>query len=155
MNAGPSSAAAAEMETVAQSVATATVESRASTSAQGSAAADFWSMLASAQTSDQLCQAWLGILCQWIPQTQSGLLLLHDSGDRYSPAAVWPDPEQDMSFLAEVAQEALVERQGVVRAGADGLSQCAYPLLGADQAYGAVSFASSGGATRACAIPGA
>jgi RND family efflux transporter MFP subunit len=112
--------------------------SAAYSAGEAGAATDFWSLLVNAQTSDQLCRAWLGILCQWIPGTQAGLLLLHEDGDRYSPAAVWPDPEQDMSFLAEVAQEALMDRRGVVREEASGLAQCAYPLLSADQAYGVV-----------------
>lgn len=99
---------------------------------------DFWSLLVNARTSDELCRAWLGILCQWVPGTQAGLLLLHDEGDRYAPAAVWPDPERDMSFLAEVAQQALVERRGVVRDEASGLAQCAYPLVSADKAFGVV-----------------
>ena len=30
---------------------------------------DFWAQLVNARSSDQLCQAWLGILCQWIPGT--------------------------------------------------------------------------------------
>ncbi|HVA40085.1 MAG TPA: efflux RND transporter periplasmic adaptor subunit, partial [Candidatus Binataceae bacterium] len=105
---------------------------------QAGATADFWSLLVNAQTSDQLCQAWLGILCQWIPGTQAGVLLLHDEGDRYAPAAVWPDQERDMSHLASAAQEALTERHGVVRDESSGMAQCAYPLLGADTAYGVV-----------------
>jgi len=102
------------------------------------AATDFWSLLVNAQTSDQLCRAWLGILCQWLPGTEAGLLLLNDAGDRYSPAAVWPDPERDMSFMAEVAQEALTERRGALREEGGGLAQFAYPLLGAQQTYGVV-----------------
>lgn len=99
---------------------------------------DFWSLLVSARTSDQLCRAWLGILCQWIPGVQAGLLLLHEEADRYAPSAVWPDPARDMSFMAGAAQQALVERRGVVQHEASGLAQCAYPLLGAQQAYGVV-----------------
>src|SRR5271170_1621489 len=109
-----------------------------SSAPQAGAAADFWSLLANARTSDQLCQAWLGILCQWVPGTQACLLLLHEQGDRYVPAAVWPDPERDMSHMADAAQEALVERHGVVRDESSGMAQCAYPLLGADSAYGVV-----------------
>lgn len=105
---------------------------------EAAAATDFWSLLVNAQTSDQLCRAWLGILCQWIPGTQAGLLLLNEQGDRYAPAAVWPDPERDMSFLAGVAQEALVERRGAMLHESNGLAQCAYPLLGAQQTYGVV-----------------
>ena len=107
-------------------------------SAQAGAAQDFWSQLVSARTSGELCQAWLGILCQWIPGTQAGLLLLHEDRDRYVPAAVWPDRERDMSHLSGAAQEALVERRGVVRDEPSGMAQCAYPLLGAEEAYGVV-----------------
>lgn len=106
--------------------------------AQAGAAQDFWSQLVSARTSGELCQAWLGILCQWIPGTQAGLLLLHEDRDRYVPAAVWPDRERDMSHLSGAAQEALMERHGVVRDEPSGMAQCAYPLLGADEAYGVV-----------------
>lgn len=109
-----------------------------SSTSQAGATADFWSLLVNARTSEQLCQAWLGILCQWIPGTQAGLLLLHEQGDRYVPAAVWPDQERDMSHMAGAAQEALVERHGVVRDESSGMAQCAYPLLGADMAYGVV-----------------
>jgi RND family efflux transporter MFP subunit len=106
--------------------------------AQAGAAQDFWSQLVSAHTSGELCQAWLGILCQWIPGTQAGLLLLNEERDRFVPAAVWPDRERDMSHLAGVAQEALVERHGVVRDEPSGMAQCAYPLLGAEETYGVV-----------------
>lgn len=103
-------------------------------------AADFWAQLVNARTSDQLCQAWLGILCQWIPGTQAGLLLLQqpDAAERYAPAAVWPEPDRDLSFLAGVAQQALVERRGATLDGGDGMAQWAYPLLGAQQSYGVV-----------------
>ncbi len=99
---------------------------------------DFWSLLVNAKTSDELCRAWLGILCQWVPGTQAGLLLLHDEGERYAPAAVWPDAGRDMSYLADVAQQALVERRGVVLEESSGLAQCAYPLVSADKAFGVV-----------------
>jgi RND family efflux transporter MFP subunit len=109
-----------------------------SSSSQAGSSADFWSQLVSARTSDQLCQAWLGILCQWVPGTQTGLLLLHEGGDRYAPAGAWPDRERDLSYLSGIAQEALMERHGVVRNESNGMAQCAYPLLGADEAYGVV-----------------
>jgi RND family efflux transporter MFP subunit len=102
------------------------------------ASADFWSQLVTAQTSDQLCRAWLGILCQWIPDTRAGLLLLHQDDDSFAPAAVWPDPQRDLSYLGEVAQQSLVERRGVVVDEAGGTTQCAYPLLTAEQAFGVV-----------------
>lgn len=106
--------------------------------AEAGPSTDFWSLLVNAQTSDQLCRAWLGILCQWVPGTQAGLLLLQDDTDRFAPAAVWPDADRDMAYLAPVAQQALVDRAAVVRDETSGLSQCAYPLLGADMSYGVV-----------------
>ena len=109
-----------------------------SSSAQAEPGADFWSQLVNARTSEQLCQGWLGILCQWVPGTQAGLLLLQEEGDRYAPAAVWPDRERDMSHFSSVAQEALTERRGVLRNEPGGTVQCAYPLLGAEVAYGVV-----------------
>jgi len=120
------------------------------------AAPDFWSLLSEAQTSEQLCRAWLGILCEWVPGTRAGLLLLHEPAgggpdalaaepaadpaaqDRYVPAAVWPDPARDLSHLAGVAEAALAQRRTVVEQDGAGLAQCAYPLLSAQQAYGVV-----------------
>lgn len=109
-----------------------------SSSTHAEPGADFWSQLVNARTSDQLCQGWLGILCQWVPGTQAGLLLLQEEGDRYAPAAVWPDRERDMSHFSSIAQEALAERRGVLRNESGGMIQCAYPLLGAEVAYGVV-----------------
>lgn len=99
---------------------------------------DFWSLLANARSSDQLCRAWLGILCQWIPGTQAGLLLLNEQADRYAPAAVWPDEQRDMSFMAGVAQQSLVEKRGATQEEGDGMALWAYPLMGAQQSYGVV-----------------
>ena len=117
-------------------------EPRVGAGAAGSAeqgmTTDFWSLLANARSSDQLCRAWLGILCQWIPGTQAGLLLLHEQGERYAPAAVWPDEQRDMSFMAGIAQQALVEKRGATQEEGDGMALWAYPLLGAQQSYGVV-----------------
>jgi RND family efflux transporter MFP subunit len=43
-----------------------------------------------------------------------------------------------MSHFSGVAQEALTERRGVLRNESGGMVQCAYPLLGAEVAYGVV-----------------
>jgi RND family efflux transporter MFP subunit len=98
---------------------------------------DFWSELVEARTSDQLCRAWLGILCEWVPGTQAGLVLLHDADERYAPAAAWPDPKRDLSHFGSVAESALVDRRGVVR-DEGGSTFCAYPLLAAERAFGVV-----------------
>lgn len=101
-------------------------------------APDHWSSLVGAQTSQALCTAWLAILCEWLPGTRAAVVLLHDGGERYAPAAVWPDPTGDLSHFADIAQQALAERRGVMRDAAGGLMDCAYPLDGTGETLGVV-----------------
>ncbi|MFO1191510.1 MAG: HlyD family efflux transporter periplasmic adaptor subunit [Rhodoferax sp.] len=101
-------------------------------------AADPWSRLAQARTAEQLCQAWLPVLCSLLTRPHSGLLLLQDQDGSYAPAAVWPG-DTDLSYLGDIAQEALVQRKGVVRAGEAGApTRFAYPLDGGDALFGVV-----------------
>ena len=103
-----------------------------------STAPDAWSLLAQARTAEQLCQAWLPVLCSMLTRPQSGLLLLQDQDGSYAPAAVWPG-QTDLSYLGDIAQEALVGRKGVVRPDpAGGPTQFAYPLDGGDSLFGVV-----------------
>jgi len=98
---------------------------------------DHWQALAQARTAEQLCQAWLPILCGMPQRVRSGLLLLQSGDGSYAPAAVWPG-NTDLSYLGDIAQEALVKRQGVVRRDGDGQTQFAYPLASGDSLFGAV-----------------
>lgn len=98
---------------------------------------DYWQALARAQNAEQLCQAWLPILCGMVQRTRSGLLLLQDSGGRFAPAALWPEAA-DLSYLRGVAEESLNTRQGVVNRREDGQVQFAYPLLQGDELFGVV-----------------
>jgi biotin carboxyl carrier protein len=101
-------------------------------------AADPWSQLAQARTAEQLCQAWLPVLCGMLTRPHSGLLLLQDADGSYAPAAVWPG-HTDLSYLGDIAQEALVQRKGVVRADpAGGPTRFAYPLDGGNSLFGVV-----------------
>jgi multidrug resistance efflux pump len=100
--------------------------------------ADPWSLLAQARTAEQLCQAWLPVLCGMLTRPQSGLLLLQDADGSYAPAAVWPG-HTDLSYLGDIAQDALVQRKGVVRSDpAGGPTRFAYPLDGGDSLFGVV-----------------
>lgn len=99
--------------------------------------ADPWLALAQAGSAEALCQAWLPILCSMIPRVESGLLLLEDVGGSFAPAAMWPE-SKDLSYLREVAEESLNTRQGVARAGADGMTRFAYPLVHSDALFGVV-----------------
>ena len=100
-------------------------------------ATDPWGALAQARTAEELCQAWLPVLCGMLPQARSGVILLQDADGSYAPAAVWPG-QTDLRHLGDIAQESLVKRQGVVRRDTDKLTQFAYPLDGAGQLFGAV-----------------
>lgn len=100
-------------------------------------AADFWQALAQARTAEQLCQSWLPILCGMVQGARSGLLLLQSNEGSYAPAAVWPG-NTDLSYLGDIAQDALVKRQGVVRRETDGQTQFAYPLASGEGLFGAV-----------------
>jgi multidrug resistance efflux pump len=79
-----------------------------------------WAAFASASSRDAFCRAWLALQCSIIPDTRAGLLLLRGDDDAaYVPAAVWPDPRQDLGYLAGAAQQALAQRRGMV-VGLDG-----------------------------------
>lgn len=101
------------------------------------AATDHWLALAQARTAEQLCQAWLPILCGMLQRVHAGLLLLQDADGSFAPAAVWPE-DMDLSYLGDVAQDALVKRQGVVRRDAAGQTRFAYPLASGENLFGAV-----------------
>lgn len=102
-----------------------------------SAANDPWAALAQARTAEQLCQAWLPVLCGMVHGVHSGLLLLQDADGSYAPAAVWPG-HTELSHLGDIAQEALVKRQGVLRRNDGEQVQFAYPLDGGNSLFGAV-----------------
>jgi hypothetical protein len=98
---------------------------------------DPWQALAQARNAEQLCQAWLPILCDLIPRTQCGLLLLQDSAGSFAPAALWPQAT-DLTYLRGIAEESLNARQGVVQRDADGRTRFAYPLVNNDELFGVV-----------------
>ncbi len=98
--------------------------------------ADDWLGFAQAQTAEQLCRTWLPVLCGMIAGARTGLLLLQDPDGSYAPIAVWPG-EADLSYLGPVAQEALVQRRGVVKRPG-GSIQFAYPLATDKDLFGAV-----------------
>jgi Barrel-sandwich domain of CusB or HlyD membrane-fusion/GAF domain len=72
-----------------------------------------WLALAGAQQGSEFCRAWLAIQCRSVGGTVAGLLLLQE-GDAYKTAAVWPDAEIDVTYLAKAAEQALKERKGII-----------------------------------------
>src|SRR3990172_6254206 len=74
-----------------------------------------WATFASAPSDDMFCRAWLALQCSLISGVYAGLLLLHDEASQsYVPAAVWPDPRRDLSYLTEAAERSLAQRRGAV-----------------------------------------
>lgn len=97
---------------------------------------DHWQALAQARNAEQLCHAWLPILCHMLPHVQSGLLLLEDTKGSYAPAAVWPEGK-DLTYLKGIAEDALERRQGVLQQQ-EGHSYFAYPLVNGEALFGVV-----------------
>lgn len=96
-----------------------------------------WSALAGAGSAEQLCRAWLAVLCSLVPGVQVGLLLLQDAEGSYVPAAVWPEGTE-LARLADIARDCLARREGVRRQLKDHPAQLAYPLSANGQLHGAV-----------------
>jgi biotin carboxyl carrier protein len=98
---------------------------------------DAWQSLAQAGTAEQMCQAWLAVLCGMVRRVGAGLLLLKDPDGSYAPVGVWPE-DMDLSYLADAARDTLSKRQGVVQKDPSGRTRIAYPLLAGDKLYGAI-----------------
>ena len=96
-----------------------------------------WAALAGAQSAEELCRAWLAVLCSLVPGVQVGLLLLQDGAGSYVPAAAWPEGTE-LQRLAGIARECLATRQGVQHLNAGHPLQLAYPLLAGATLHGAV-----------------
>lgn len=94
-----------------------------------------WTAFASAGSREAFCRAWLELQCSMVPDVVAALLLLREE-EAFVPAAVWPDPRRDVSYLAPAAEQALAERRGTVvgLAGTDrskvatGSVYVAYPI---------------------------
>ena len=86
-----------------------------------------WLALAEAQTDEQLCAAWLGVLCLSLVSARAGVVLLAQADGSYAPVATLPDG-RDVSYLADIATDALRQREGIVRHDELGHASLAYPL---------------------------
>jgi len=90
-------------------------------------AKDPWQALAQASTGEQLCQAWLEVLCVALLRTRAGLVLLGQTDGSFAPVAAMP-PNHDLSYLSGIATDALQSREGVTRQEELGHTRLAYPL---------------------------
>ena len=74
-----------------------------------------WTAFTAASSDEAFCSAWLALQCAMIPGVRAALLLLREkAGNSYVPAAVWPEPCHDVTYLTGAAKRALAERRGVV-----------------------------------------
>ena len=88
---------------------------------------DSWLGLAEAQTAEELCGAWLTVLGQSLLSARAGIVLLAQGDGSFAPAATMP-VGRDLSYLADIATDALRQREGVVREDELGHACIAYPL---------------------------
>jgi RND family efflux transporter MFP subunit len=108
-----------------------------------------WSLFVNAGTANELCSAWLAVICGKIGTTTAGLLVFRQGDGRFVPAALWPKAGADPSYLATTVEQTLKERRTVVvrpEATAPGQApslpvraQVGFPLLHRDDLEGAVA----------------
>ena len=123
-----------------------TVQQQEAPIAVGDLHTDLWLTLARAQTQQQLFHAWLSVLAQTLVGARAGVVLLVQADGSYAPAASVP-AGFDVSYLADIATDALRQREGIARRDADGIACIAYPLQSAEHV--------SGGAQASRALHGA
>jgi RND family efflux transporter MFP subunit len=106
-----------------------------------------WSRFTGATDGAELCASWLTLLSARIGRAKAGLVLLgEEERGPFTVAAVWPDPQRDLTYLGAVAQRTLSERRGVVasadgsEASPDAPTHVGYPLEVSGRLHGAVVF---------------
>jgi multidrug efflux pump subunit AcrA (membrane-fusion protein) len=105
-----------------------------------------WSAFVGARESGEFCNAWLALQCQAIPVATAGLLLLQRDDATYAPAAIWPDPRRDVTYLKKTAHRALMERRAVIQSASEAGNESAnvsrvyigYPIDIRGRLYGVV-----------------
>lgn len=103
-----------------------------------------WDAFVNANTSNELCQAWLALICEQIPGASAAAVLVENQEAQiYVPMAVWPKASPSMGRLAKIVETCLRDRRGVVQSAAlsqqaedesgqldlDHLTQISYPII--------------------------
>ena len=97
-----------------------------------------WFELDRCETPAELCAAWLELLCgDWLDAVAGAVLLAQPDGS-YAPVAASPTG-RDVSHLADIATDALRQRETVARRDRSGRAQLAHPLLSQGRLQGAVA----------------
>jgi hypothetical protein len=108
-----------------------------------------WSLFVNAGTANELCAAWLAVICAKIGTTTAGLLVFRQGDGTFVPAALWPKAGADPNYLAPTVERTLKERRTVVvrfQATTPGevsslavRAQVGFPLLHRNDVEGAVA----------------
>ncbi len=106
-----------------------------------------WRQLAEAETDEDFCSSWLGLLAHMISGILSGMVVLGPTGQGpFTPVTFWPGEFQEPQKLAKVTERTLKERKGVVmrdETDEETISSeklcfhVAYPVRVAERLYGA------------------
>ncbi len=103
-----------------------------------------WDAFVNADTSNELCQAWLALVCEQIPGASAAAVLVENqAAQNYVPMAVWPKASPGMGRLAKIVETCLRDRCGVFRSAASSqqtedasdqsdlghLTQVSYPII--------------------------
>ncbi len=96
-----------------------------------------WVALEQAATADELCVAWLQVLCTHFEPGAIGLLLLAQPDGAFAPVATHP-PQRDLAHLRDVATRALRSRETVVDHDDPADVRIACPLMSGESLQGAV-----------------
>ena len=77
--------------------------------------AGLWDSFVLAKSSNELCTAWLALLCEQILDVSLAAVLVESQEAKtYVPMAVWPEANPSMARLAKVVESCLRERRGVI-----------------------------------------
>ena len=92
-------------------------------------------------------QAWLGLLSLRISNVVRAVLILTDSEDgHFKPVAYWPDGQGGSEALADLAEQALEDKQGMA-GQLDSQGQCfgvAFPVMVENELFGVVAVETRG-----------
>ena len=103
-----------------------------------------WDAFITAKTANELCHAWLALVCEQIPSATAAVVLVESQEAKtYVPMAAWPHANPGISKLAKIVEAALREHRGVVHSAAlseqageasdqrdfTRIKQIAYPLI--------------------------
>ncbi len=74
-----------------------------------------WGRFAKAATVDEYFFCWLALQCSLISHVVQGVLVMGDpGGDAFAPVSKWPEDGQDSTRLAEILEQTLADRCGLV-----------------------------------------